>query len=81
MTCSMGRKGDCFDNTVVESFSASLKREGGDGAAYPTRDIARQHVFAYLKQFYNRQRCHPYLGYMNPVNFEAQHLTGPRHSA
>ena len=47
MTCSMSRKGDCFDNAVVESFFASLKREECDGAAYPTRDVARQHVFAY----------------------------------
>ena len=53
MTCSMSRKGDCFDNAVVESFFASLKREECDGASYPTRDIARQHVFAYLEQFYN----------------------------
>ena len=49
MTCSMSRKGDCFDNAVVESFFANLKREECDGAAYPTRDIARQHVFTYLE--------------------------------
>lgn len=74
MTCSMSRKGDCFDNAVVESFFASLKREECDGAAYLTRDIARQHVFVYLEQFYNRKRHHSSLGYLSPVNFEAQHL-------
>ena len=74
MTCSMSRKGDCFDNAVVESFFASLKREECDGAAYPTREIARQHVFAYLEQFYNRKRHHSSLGYLSPVNFEDQHL-------
>ena len=41
MMCSMRRKGDCFDNAVVESFFASLKYEECDEAAYPTRDIAR----------------------------------------
>jgi len=54
----MSKKGDCFDNAVVESFVASLKPEECDGAAYPTLDIARQHVFAYLKQFYNCKRRH-----------------------
>lgn len=52
MTCSMSKKEDCFDNAVVESFFASLKREECDGAAYPARDIVRQRVFTYLEQFY-----------------------------
>ncbi len=73
MTCSMSRKGDCCDNAVVESFFASLKREECDGASYSTRDIARQHVFAYLEQFYNRKRRHSSLGYVSPAEFEAQH--------
>jgi len=57
----------------MESFFASLKREECDGAAYPTQDIARQHFFAYLEQFYNRKRRHSYLGYVSPAEFEAQH--------
>ncbi len=81
MTCSMSRKGDCFDNAVVESFFASLKREECDGAVYPTRDIARQHVFAYLEQFYNRKRCHSYLGYVSPAEFEAQYPASLRRIA
>ena len=81
MTCSMSKRGDCFYNAVVESFFASLKREECDGAAYPTRDIARQHVFAYLEQFYNRRRRHSYLGYVSPIDFEAQHLAGLRRIA
>ena len=81
MTCSMSRKGDCFDNAVVESFFASLKREECDGAKYPTRDLAQQHVFAYLEQFYNRKRHHSSLGYLSPVNFEAQHLARQRRVA
>ncbi len=68
----MSRKGDCFDSAVVESFFASLKREECDGAAYLTRDIARQHVFAYLEQLYNRKRRRSYLRYVSPTEFEAQ---------
>ncbi|WP_424952602.1 IS3 family transposase [Deinococcus sp.] len=74
MTCSMSRKGDCFDNAVVEAFFASLKREECDRARCPTRDIAQQHVFAYLEQCHNRKRHHSSLNYLSPVNFEAQHL-------
>ena len=69
----MSRKGDYFDNAVVEPFFASLKREECYGAEYATRDISRQHVFAYLEQFYNRKRRHSYLGYVSPVEYEAQH--------
>ncbi len=71
MTCSMSREGDCFDSAVVESFFASLKREERNGAAL-TRDIARQHVFAYLEQLYNRKRRRSYLRYVSPTEFEAQ---------
>ena len=73
MTCGMSQKGDCFDKTVMESFFASLKWKECDGAAYPTRDIARQHVFAYLEQFYNRKRRRSYLRHVSPAEFEAQH--------
>ena len=78
---SMSRKGDCFDNAVVESFFASLKREECDRAVYPTRDIARQDVFAHLEQFYNRKRRHSYLGYVSPVKFEAEHPASLRRIA
>ena len=57
----------------MESFFASCKREECGGAAYPTRDFARQHIFACLEQFYNRRRRHSYLGYVSPAEFEAPH--------
>jgi putative transposase len=72
MTCSMSREGECGNNAVVESFFASLKREERDGAVYPTRDVARQHVFAYRDQFYHRNRRHSYLGDVSPTDFETQ---------
>ena len=81
MTCSMSRKGDYFDNAVVESFFASLKREECDGPKHSTRDIAQQQVFAYLEQFYNRKRRHSSLGYLSPVDFEAQHLARQQRAA
>ena len=67
---SMGRKGDCFDNAVVESFFSTLKRELLLGNVFYTRQERRSQVFEYLEVFYNRQRRHSTLGYKTPLEFE-----------
>ena len=67
---SMSRKGDCWDNAVVESFFASLKAEEVDGRLYQTRDEARAAIFEYVEVFYNRRRRHSSLGYLCPARFE-----------
>ncbi len=54
ITCSMSDKGSCYDNAVVESFFASLKRERTKRRNYRTRDEARADVFDYIERFYNR---------------------------
>ena len=66
----MGRKGDCFDNAVVESFFSTLKRELLLDNVFYTRQEGRSQVFEYLEVFYNRQRRHSTLGYKIPVEFE-----------
>ena len=71
MVCSMSRKGDCYDNAVVESFFGSLKTERVHRQQYHTRDEARRDIFAYIELFYNRRRLHSSLGYLSPVQFEA----------
>ena len=54
MVCSMSRKGDCWDNAVVESFFHSLKTEWiSDDILYKTRDEARNDVIRYIEMFYN----------------------------
>jgi putative transposase len=75
MTCSMSRKGDCWDNAVAESFFATLKTELVDDAAWPTREAARAAVFEYIEVWYNRQRRHSSLGYRSPVQYEREQLT------
>jgi len=70
IVCSMSRKGDCWDNAVVESFFATLKRELVDGRCFRTRAEAIRAIFEYIEVFYNRQRRHSYLGYMSPEQFE-----------
>lgn len=66
----MGRKGDCFDNAVVESFFSTLKRELLLGQVFESRQEARTQVFEFIEVFYNRQRRHSTLGYRSPLEFE-----------
>ena len=67
---SMSRKGDCWDNAVVESFFGSLKSERGLWRNYQTREEARQDIIAYIVMFYNSHRLHSFLGYRSPNEFE-----------
>jgi transposase InsO family protein len=71
VTLSAGRKGQCWDNAVSESFFASLKGELIDLQAWPTRDMARRAVVDYIAWF-NGTRLHSTLGYQSPVEFEEQ---------
>jgi len=70
VTCSMSDRGSCYDNAVVESFFASLKRERTKRRKYQTREQARADVFDYIERFYNRQRRHGYVGNISPTEFE-----------
>jgi putative transposase len=70
ITCSMSRKGDCWDNAVAESFFASLKTERVFFKKYRTRDEAKQDIINYIEMFYNSKRLHSYLGYLSPRMFE-----------
>ena len=67
---SMSRRGNCWDNAVVESFSSSLKKERIKKRIYKTRELARAEVFEYIEVFYNRQRRHSHLGGVSPEAFE-----------
>ena len=69
---SMSRKGDCYDNALMESFNGTLKTECVERESYPSRSQARQSIFEYLEAFYNRQRLHSSLGYVSPVTYEQQ---------
>ncbi|MBM7114427.1 IS3 family transposase [Archangium primigenium] len=68
--CSMSRKGNCWDNAVVESFFSTLKQELVYTTDFTTRAQARLALFEYIEAFYNRQRRHSTLGYVSPVAFE-----------
>ena len=71
---SYSRRGDCWDNAVVESFFATLKTELVQDARWRTRAEARAELAAYLDGWYNYERRHSSLGYLSPVAYERQHL-------
>lgn len=69
---SMSRRGNCYDNAIVESFFATLKSELVHGRCFATRAAARACVFEWIECWYNRRRRHSSLGYLSPEAFEAQ---------
>lgn len=68
--CSMSRKGNCYDNAVVESFFGSLKNEMVAFERFKTRQEAALKLFEWIEAFYNRIRRHSSLGYLSPVDYE-----------
>ena len=68
---SMSRKGNCYDNAVVESLFSSLKNELVHHQDYKTRQDARSDIFDYIELFYNRRRKHESLGYHTPTAYDS----------
>jgi transposase InsO family protein len=71
---SMSRKGDCWDNAVVESFFGSLKQERVQWQHYQNRQEAKNDILQYMTIFYNEYRLHSHLGYQSPNGYERQML-------
>ena len=78
---SVGRKGECWDNAVAESFFATIKRELIDTRAWPTRAGLHRAVFEYVEGWYNTRRLHSTLGYFSPAQYEARLLIPKRQAA
>jgi transposase InsO family protein len=70
MKCSMSRKGDCWDNAVVESFNATIKTELIHRTKWISREEARAAVYKWIETWYNSKRLHSTLGYRSPDDFE-----------
>lgn len=69
---SMSKKGDCYDNAMMESFWATLKEEYSEKRIFSSRDEAKTAIFEYIEVYYNRKRRHSSLGYVSPVQYEKQ---------
>jgi putative transposase len=74
---SMSKRGDCYDNAVMESFFGTLKNEWVHHQKYQTRLQAKTDIFAYIEGFYNTVRLHSTLGYLSPTEFEARFIQSP----
>jgi transposase InsO family protein len=70
---SVGRKGQCWDNAVAESFFATIKAELIDRRGWPTRNAVYTAIFEYIEGWYNTRRLHSSLGYLSPSTYEATH--------
>jgi putative transposase len=70
VTCSMSRSGDVWDNSAMESFFGTLKKERVYRREYRTRDQAKADVFDYVERFYNPYRRHSTIGYVSPATYE-----------
>ena len=71
IVCSMSRRGDVWDNSAMESFFASLKKERVHRRVYATREAAKADLFDYVERFYNQRRQHSTIGYVSPAAYEA----------
>lgn len=68
---SMSRKGNCWDNSVAESFFKTLKTEMVYHHKFENREIARLEIFQYIEGFYNDKRIHSAIGDITPNQMEA----------
>jgi putative transposase len=78
---SMSRKGDCWDNAVIESFNATIKTELIYRMKWLTREQARAAIYEYIETWYNARRLHSTLGYVSPIEFEEQELRNRKSKA
>ena len=68
ITCSMSRRGNCYDNAVMESWFSTVKSE--EGERFESYAHAKEALFDYIEVFYNQRRRHSTLGQISPAAFE-----------
>jgi putative transposase len=69
---SMGSIGDCYDNSMIESFWSRMQVELLDRQRWTTRVELANAMFDYIEIWHNRQRRHSSLGMLTPIQFEVQ---------
>ena len=72
ITGSMSRRGNCYDNAVMESFFSTVKSELGKH--FDSHGEAKMELFDYIEVFYNQKRRHSTLGQISPAEFERRAL-------
>lgn len=69
---SMSRKGNCYDNSVMENFFGILKQEIYYGRTYHSFEELKQEIEKYI-DYYNNRRVKEHLGWMSPVEYRLSH--------
>ena len=73
MVCSMSRRGNCYDNAVMESCFSTIKAELAD--RFDSCSEAKRELFDYIEVFYNQRRRHSTIGQISPAAFEQRART------
>lgn len=71
----MGSVSDCYDNTMAESFFATLECELLARQPSSTQLAARTALFECIEVFYNRQQCHSAFGCLSPDEYKRRYAT------
>jgi putative transposase len=74
---SMGTIGDCYDNSMMESFWGTLQLEVLDSRTWETRAHLANTVFEWIECWYNPERRHSSIGMLSPTRYEALHQPRP----
>ena len=69
----MGRVASSVDNSMIESFWATMQRELLDTRRWTTRTELASAIFEWIEAWYNPRRRHTALGMLSPAQFEALH--------
>lgn len=67
---SQSRRGNCWDNAVIERFFGSLKSEWIKERCYEGVDSAKRDINKYIIEYYNMWRPHTHLGGLSPNEYE-----------
>ncbi|NKW80312.1 IS3 family transposase [Ochrobactrum pecoris] len=70
MLPSMSGRGNCYDNSMVETVFKTIKSELIWRTVFYTRQDAIKAIGEYIDGFYNPVRRHSALGYKSPIKFE-----------
>ena len=76
---SMGSVGDCYDNSMMESFWGTLQLEVLDRQSWKTRAELANAIFEWIECWYNPTRRHSSIGMHSPVDFEKLHTPSDHH--
>lgn len=77
---SYSKKACPWDNAVIESFHALIKREWLNQFKIKDYDHAYRLIFEYIETFYNTTRIHSHCDYQSPTTFDKIFISNTKQS-